>query len=263
MTTQLAPNSMSLPPPRSPDLDLHEGDRVVGWISGQALGFRGFGNEAEAAGAAWVAHRTVSRRLAQRQGGRPAPIDVEPLSMTRDGDREVILASNRPIAALLRPGVDSRSGSDSFGFEIQVALPGGELAMRSLAHRIYRTLRKSGVRWRMWDKRRGATVRRAPERVQPVPVPTRRRLFRWLALGAVSLTALAAAVLVPEELGTALAAIAFAGLVAFRVTAAWAGWLPRDPAQPSSRVRSSGSASDALQHSPGSRNPASSSLVLL
>src|SRR5687768_3435544 len=175
MTTQLAPNSMSLPPPTSFELDLRDGDRVVGWISGRAVGYRGFANEAEAAGAAWVAHRTLSRRLARRHGGRGAPIDVEPLSITRDGDREAILASNRPIATLLRPGVDSRSGSDSFGFEIQVPLPSGELTMRSIAYRIYRTLRTSGVRWAMWNDPRIATGRQA-ERRQNVRVPAPRRI---------------------------------------------------------------------------------------
>src|SRR3712207_2312143 len=105
MTTQLAPNSMSLPPPLQ--LDLLDGARLVGWVKGPAIGFRGFANENEAAGAAWVAHRTLARRLARRHGGPVPPIDVEPLSLVQDGDRSVILASGRSIATLVRPGAGS------------------------------------------------------------------------------------------------------------------------------------------------------------
>jgi hypothetical protein len=146
MTTQFAPNSMSLPPP-APDLDLLDGSRVVGWVRGRALGFAGFANENEAAGAAWVAHRTLARRLARQDGGPAAPIAAEPLSLREDGDRKVILAGGRPIATLVPPRGESLTGTKWFGFEIEVPQPAGELSVRSLAYRIYRTLRASGVRW--------------------------------------------------------------------------------------------------------------------
>jgi hypothetical protein len=314
MTTQLAPNSMSLPPPSSLALDLLDGDRAVGWISGSAVGFRGFANETEAAHAAWVAHRTLARRLARRHGGRPAPIDIEPLSIAADAERETILASGRPIAALVRPSDKSRSGPETFGFEIQVPLTAGELAMRSKAYLMYRTLRKSGVRWAMWDRRRRVTPRPAA-RTQPVSVPAARperpmssaiafvskvvlavigavmgaalilvaprtvtvptgmvlvaglvasglvasvgrwraarrsrhaaddslRELGWLALGIASIAVLALALVVPEATAVAFAAIGFAGLLAFRVTAAWAGWVPRRLA---SRSRTRFSTSD-------------------
>jgi hypothetical protein len=293
MTTQLAPNSMSLPPPSSLELDLLDGDRAVGWISAQAVGFRGFANETEAAHAAWVAHRTLGRRLARRHGGRPAPIDVEPLAITRDADRETILASDRPIATLVRPSTHSRSGPETFGFEIHVPVAADELAMRSKAYLMYRTLRKSGLRWAMWDKRRAVTPGPAAAQRQPASVPAPRpgqplpsaitfvsklvlaaiatvmgaalivaaprtltvpigmvlvaglvasslvalvgrwrsdesmRELGWLALGIVSITVLVLALVVPEEIAVAFAAIGFGGLVAFRVTAAWAGWVPR------------------------------------
>jgi hypothetical protein len=324
MTTQLAPNSMSLPPPSSLELDLLDGDRAVGWITGSAVGFRGFANETEAAHAAWVAYRALTRRLARRHGGRPAPIDVEPLAIARDADRETILASDRPIATLVRPSTHSRSGPETFGFEIPVPVAADELAMRSKAYLMYRTLRKSGLRWAMWDKRRAVTPRPAVARRQPASVPAPRpgqplpsaiafvsklvlaamatvmgaalivaaprtvtvpigmvlvaglvasslvalvgrwraarisraaarprrssaphttvlrdgarlrersgesmRELGWLALGIVSITVLVLALVVPEEIAVAFAAIGFGGLVAFRVTAAWAGWVPR------------------------------------
>jgi hypothetical protein len=334
MTTQLAPNSMSLPPPSSFELDLLDGDRAVGWISGSAVGFRGFANETEAAHAAWVAHRTLARRLARRHGGRPAPIDVEPLAIARDADRETILASGRPVATLVRPSANSRSGPETFGFEIQVPVAADELAMRSKGYLMYRTLRKSGLRWAMWDKRRAVTPRPAVARRQPVAVPAPRpgqplpsaiafvsklvlaaiatvmgaalvvaaprtvtvpigmvlvaglvasglvalvgrwraarssrpaaprrsssphttdlrdaaglrdrsdesmRELGWLALGIVSITVLVLALVVPEEIAVAFAAIGFGGLVAFRVTAAWGGWVPHRNARGESRAQS-------------------------
>ena len=116
MTTQLAPGRLALPPPL--DLDLVDAGRAAGWIAGNAVGFRGFGDETEAAHAAWVAHRTIARRLARTHGTRSVPVDIEPLAIQRVEAKEMILASGRPIAALVRPGPDSRSGVDSFGFEL-------------------------------------------------------------------------------------------------------------------------------------------------
>jgi hypothetical protein len=130
--------------------DLMDGDRVVGWVSGRTVGFRGFADEHEAAHAAWVAYRTLARRVARRRGTRPIPIDTVPVRLVwRDG-REVILASGRAVATLIRPGAKSRSGAHSFGFEVEVPAPANELRVRAKAHLMYRTLRRSGIRWAMW-----------------------------------------------------------------------------------------------------------------
>jgi hypothetical protein len=148
MTTQLAPGRLALPPPL--DLDLVDAGRTAGWIADNAVGFRGFGDETEAAHAAWVAHRTIARRLARTHGTRPVPVDIEPLAIQPVEAEEMILASGRPIAALVRPGPDSRSGVDSFGFELLIPTPTSELQVRAMAYLTYRTLRKSGIRWAMW-----------------------------------------------------------------------------------------------------------------
>ena len=66
-TTALTPDRLDLPPP--PALDLSEMDRPVRWIEDDVVGFRGFADEHEAAHAAWVAHRTLARRLARMTGG--------------------------------------------------------------------------------------------------------------------------------------------------------------------------------------------------
>jgi hypothetical protein len=148
MTTQLAPDRLALPPPL--DLDLVDAGRAVGWVADNAVGFRGFGDETEAAHAAWVAHRTIARRLARTHGTQSVPVDIEPLAIQRVEAKEMILASGRPIAALVRPGPDSRSGVDSFGFELVIPTPITELEARAMAYLTYRTLRKSGIRWAMW-----------------------------------------------------------------------------------------------------------------
>ena len=150
MSTQLAPHRMDLPPPSQ--FDLLDMDRVVGWIDGGRVGFLGFADEHEVASAAWLAYRTISRRLARRLRIRPIPIDTEPLALAQEENREVILASGRSIATLVRPGSDSRSGPHAFGFTVDVPAPADEVMVRSTAHAIYRTLRKSGLRWALWAR---------------------------------------------------------------------------------------------------------------
>lgn len=148
MSVQLPADRLALPPP--PDLDLRDGERRVGWILGDVVGFRGFADETEAAHAAWVSYRTLARRLARTHGTRSIPIGAEPLALQRRGDAQLVVAGGRAIATLVRPGADSPSGADSFGFEIRIPPPADELRVRSMGHLMYRTLRKSGLRWAMW-----------------------------------------------------------------------------------------------------------------
>ena len=145
MTEQIAASQRAIPPPL--DLDLIDGDRRVGWLTRETVGFAGFANEVEAMHAAWVAHRTLARRLSRAEGRRPVPIDTEPLALRSD---DGIHASGRRIAALVRPGAASMSGADSYGFELTFRSSLDELSARANAHLIYRALRRSGVRWAMW-----------------------------------------------------------------------------------------------------------------
>lgn len=145
----LITSHLATPPPAA-RRDLLAGDTVFGWIDGMTIGFRGFRDEAEAVHAAWVAYRTMSRRFAREGRRRPLPIDTEPMSLERSADVEHILAAGRPIGTLVRPGPDSHSGPDSFGFELQLPRPADELTLRSTAHLLYLTLRRSGIRWGMW-----------------------------------------------------------------------------------------------------------------
>ena len=175
MTTPRPPSAIhdrvGLPP--LVELDLIDAGRVAGRIRGDTVSFRGFADETEAAHAAWLAHRTLARRLAHLQGTRPIPIDTEPLALQRRGDAEVILAGGaggRPIATLLRPDADTAAGTaiaadiaGSFGFELRVPATGtaataSELDVRAAAHQIYRTMRKSGLRWSLWRPAPGRPV---------------------------------------------------------------------------------------------------------
>lgn len=144
MTMLLALEHQSLPPPSAQPLT-HD-DRVVGWVDGDVFAFLGFADVAEASGAAWVAYRTVARRLARRTGGPLPPVDIQPVSLRRRGDHDVIVTGSLEVARLIRP-IES---GDTYGFAIRVPGPADELTMRSLAYLAYRTLRRSGTRWSMW-----------------------------------------------------------------------------------------------------------------
>jgi hypothetical protein len=96
------------------------------------------------------------------------------MAIQRIEAREMILASGRPIAALVRPRPASRSGVDSFGFELLIPTPTSELQVRAMAYLIYRTLRKSGIRWAMWrpEARTANETSTAPTSVETVIDPT-------------------------------------------------------------------------------------------
>ena len=129
------------------ELDLMDGNRHVGWISGSGIGFRGFDDPTQTVHAAWVAHRALARRL----GTSPASIEPETFALARRDDRELILVDGEPIAALVRPGSDRASDSDSFGFEISIPERADEIFPRAMAYRMYLALRKSGVAWALWQ----------------------------------------------------------------------------------------------------------------
>jgi hypothetical protein len=118
----------------------------VGWADGDVFAFLGFADVAEASGAAWVAYRTVARRLARRTGRPLPPVDIQQVSLRRRGDHDVIVTGSLEVAQLIRP-VES---GGTYGFAIRVPGPADELTLRSLAYLAYRTLRRSGTRWSMW-----------------------------------------------------------------------------------------------------------------
>lgn len=225
MTKQLTASHLGLPPPARSTL--HDAHRAVGWTTDHTVGFLGFADQTEAVHAAWVAYRSLARRLAREDGTRSVPIDIEPLSVWRQGDRELILAGGRAIATLVRPGEESPSGPQSFGFEVGIPQPADELRVRAMAHLMYRTLRKSGLRWALW---RPTATGPGPTVPAEVAEPARRKPVMpstWITLGLASISLLVLALVVPKGLGVGFTVTGLAALAAFRIAAITGRWLPR------------------------------------
>jgi hypothetical protein len=155
---QLAGLRADLPPP----LYLIDRGHLVGWVREDTLGFRGFVDEREAMNAAWIVHRSISRKLARLHASRPTPIDIEPLSIVRTSQRDLIATSTAIVAELLRPGEDSPSGAEWFGFEIVVVPSVSEAMMRQVARVANHALWKSGTQWGLLG--RGSRRRRSSQR---------------------------------------------------------------------------------------------------
>jgi hypothetical protein len=231
MATQLVPLRMAEPPPTTHYLS--DNQRTVGWVTESALGFCGFADANEAANAAWVVYRTVSRQLAQRRGDRPLRIGVEPLSIVPHGDREQIVASGRYIAALLRPGSSSRANDNSFGFELLVEPRVDQSTMCALSRLAYRTLRKSGIRWGMWKRPSSAVARVGPAlhevKSPPIvaPTPSATEFVSKVIFALMGLVMAAALVLsAPRYFATILAVIVLTAAFVLRFAAMWKRWRP-------------------------------------
>jgi hypothetical protein len=228
MTTQLVTTQLAQPP--TFDLDLFDGERAIGWLTPHAVGFLGFANEAEAMHAAWVAHRTLARRLAHRDGRRPVPIDVEPLALTRD---DGVHAGGRRIATLMRPGAERGTGAETFGFEIAFPARLDEVSARAKSMHIYRTLRRSGIRWSMWrpdrPEREAAEAASTVAADEPLLRATPAPILSWsiLVTAVSSLGLMTLALLSSERAAPAFAGVGLVGLIALRLYAMRAGWPPR------------------------------------
>jgi hypothetical protein len=131
----------------TPELDLMAGDRRYGWIAGDRVAFVGFRDHLAAVQAAWVAHRTLMRRLARAPASAETTDGRRTFALARSGADEVIFANGEPIAVLVRPSADLPTDSDSFGFEIRLPGHPDEISVRGTAYRIYLALRSSGIAW--------------------------------------------------------------------------------------------------------------------
>ncbi|HYC50352.1 MAG TPA: hypothetical protein VEB19_04500 [Gemmatimonadaceae bacterium] len=221
----IIPGRLPEPPPGAFNFDQVDGDRHVGWITPDTVGFRGFGNDVEAAHAAWLAHRAIARRIAQREGGRVPPIDSEPLTIHHDRDGDFVYASNRRVARLLAPDAKQRWGN-SHAFELQLDAPRDEVTMRAKAHLAYRTLRRSGTRWAMWlaevkpiEIPQEVPMRQDKDMIIENPLP-----MRYLMVSVAMVLLLLGALVAPAALAAVLAAIAIASLLILRLTVFHAHW---------------------------------------
>ena len=135
--------------PLPPLLELHDADRLVGWIDGDVVRFRGFGSERSAAHAAAVAHDAMRRRLARGNRATASETEADLGTIRRATDRANATANGRPVASVLRPFLDriDGNGAGDFAFEVRVPPPIDELRMRGMAYVMYRALRSSGIAW--------------------------------------------------------------------------------------------------------------------
>lgn len=215
MTELLVASQLAQPP--TFDLRFFAADRPTGWVSPHALGFLGFESETEAMHAAYLAHRTLSRRLARRDGRRPIPVGTEPLTLYPDGS---IHAAGRHIGDVVRPGPDSRSGPERFGFELPFPSPMEEATARSKCAHVYHVLRRSGIRWAMWRPARPARPAMAGPSAPRESVDQRLAASRigWLGTLGLSMVMLVVGALTSSEpIGAALAGVGVAGLMIVRL----------------------------------------------
>ncbi|MGH7638258.1 MAG: hypothetical protein ACREOK_11460 [Gemmatimonadaceae bacterium] len=236
--TTLIPNHLPEPPPaRQHDfqLDLLDGDRRVGWITPDTIGFVGFAHETEAAHAAWVAYRVLARRQARRAGRRPVPIDTEPLRLVTESAGRIIYGSRDRVAKLIEG--NATPTPHGFGFELQLATSLDEISVRSKAHLIYRTLRRSGVKWSMWAPPAPSPAS-LPAPVMAAPLGDEEMIvgeplaLRDLAISVALLAMAVVAVIVPGAVAVFVALLGISGLVALRLTMLHAGWPPRRSVAP-------------------------------
>jgi hypothetical protein len=226
------PNRLPEPPPADGFyLDLMDGERIVGWIAPDAIGFRGFANDIEAAHAAWVAYRALSRHIAKRDGGPMLPIDAPPLEiLDRPGER-LVIADNRPIARLIDPSRDVESGEPSHAFELRLDGRRDELTVRSKAHLVYRALRRAGVRWAMWRPARPAAVVVATRSDEKAPDTADMRLEAplpvWAAAVSAVLLIVAIAFVSPDAALGIGALLGMVALIIVRLVGLHRGWPSR------------------------------------
>jgi hypothetical protein len=90
---------------------------AIGWISGCAIGFRGFATESDAREGAVAAWGALDLALSNHFAGWPRR-DIKPgkLHLTHDGAYEWFCHGRVPIARLLRP--QRRAYDSSFGIEL-------------------------------------------------------------------------------------------------------------------------------------------------
>jgi len=107
----------------------------IGWISGRAIGFRGFPTESDAREAAIAARRALDRALRQHYAGWP-PYEprLDQIRTMHDGAYEWLSDGTTPIARLLRP--QRRAYDHSFGVELVLPSYASEGVAITAAHRV-------------------------------------------------------------------------------------------------------------------------------
>jgi len=113
----------------------NDDDVQVGWISGRAIGFRGFATEADAREGAVAAWRALDLVLRRQYPGWPsyAPA-LDDLHLVHDGAYEWFADGTAPIARLIRP--QRRAYDLTFGIELVLPSYASEGVAITAAHAV-------------------------------------------------------------------------------------------------------------------------------
>jgi len=136
---------------------------AVGWVREGILGFRGYHSALDAIQAALVAHAAAHAHL--RLHGAAAR-QCEPgrsLTTTCEGGRTWIRVGGAPVALLLPPHAELRSGPSSFAFELLVPAYLGDAASIRLARDVHAALLRSGCARSVGDVRPADAPARAAD----------------------------------------------------------------------------------------------------
>lgn len=131
---------------RNPDrtITLRDERGAVGWLREGILGFRGYHTALDAIQAAMVAHTAAHTHL-RLHGAAARHCDPgRSLTTTCEGGRTWIRVGGAPVALLLPPHAELRSGPTSFAFELLVPAYLGEAASIRLARDVRSALVRSG-----------------------------------------------------------------------------------------------------------------------
>jgi hypothetical protein len=141
---------------------------------------------------------------------------------------DAVEAARRRIATIVRPGAGSKSGADSFGFELPFRAPMDEVTARAKFAHLYWALRRSGIRWAMWraGRPRRSAARSTTTRVGPAdPPPFPPEASWWLGMiGLSCLVLLVVALVSPAAIAPLFAGCALVGLAGVRLLATRSGW---------------------------------------
>lgn len=126
---------------------------VVGWLREGVLGFRGYHSALDAIQGAMAAHAAAHAHL-KLHGVAARQCDPgRSLTTTCEGGRTWIRVGGAPVALLLPPHAELRSGPNSYAFELLVPTYLGDAAAVRLARDVHSALVRCGCARSVGDVR--------------------------------------------------------------------------------------------------------------
>jgi len=138
----------------STEYRLFDGDRAIGYIREDAVGFRGFDSQAQAAEAAYIAHRALAQRRAKALWVPDAP---EEFLVWDHDDGQYVIARSGLLARLTPPVPDAEPGGWGFDVSLRPEERVSVFAM-SRARTMWQALRWTGLSRGMSQFREGSAA---------------------------------------------------------------------------------------------------------